>query len=200
MDGSGVVVSAGAVSVEGVSVEGVSAGAVSGREARRARRAALEALRDEAAGGSAWLALMVERGRVTAAMLRAAVDIRRGQMTDASVGGLRSVDPTRLVVDGGAVCLNLHPRELAGCAGALGGEARARWLAYERVVRALPGADGVLRGRRGALWRFLAVVKVLVDGVRPYALDAELGVREGACTAAVLRELGRYAALHHFSS
>jgi hypothetical protein len=171
---------------------------VRGRGARRARRRAEEAAAGGEAAGAAWLALMAKRGRVTPVMVRAAVDIRHGQMTDASVGGLRSVDPTRLVVDGGAVCLNLHPRELGGHAGALGGEARVRWLAYERAVRTLPGRDGLLRGRRGDLWRFLVVVRVLVDGVRPYALDAELGVREGTCAEAVLRELERYAALHHF--
>jgi hypothetical protein len=171
------------------------------RPERRAEQRAKRAAEEGDASGMAWLALMERRGRLTAAMLRAAVDIRRGQMTDPSAStGVRAVDPSRLVVDGGAVCLNLHPLELGGYSGALGGEARVRWEAYERAVRQRPGQEGLLRGRWGSVWLHVLLVKVVVEGERPNALDERYGVRQDRCRDAVLRELEAYAAFHHFGA
>lgn len=182
----------------------VSAGAVSGRDARRARRAAVEAALEAALeatlGGSGWLMLMAERGKVTEAMRRAAADIGHAQMTDPCAStGVRAMDCSRIVVDGGGpLRLNLHPRELGGHSGPLGGEARARWERYARAVRRRPMKEALLRGRRESVWLDVLVVRVLVDGQRPSLLDTLYGVRQDRVRDAVLRELERYAAEYQF--
>ncbi|MGQ9367710.1 hypothetical protein [Azospirillum sp. ST 5-10] len=141
---------------------------------------------------------MVARGYADGAMARAAVDIRHAQMDDASAAaGLRAVDPGRLVVDGGRVAQSLHPAELRGGWVALGGAARSRWAAYAGDLRA---SGAMLRGRRATLYLDAVLVRVLVGGVRPRALDAELGVRDGRVGDTVLAELRRYAERYHLGA
>ncbi|MCG5239539.1 hypothetical protein MCW82_07125 [Azospirillum doebereinerae] len=145
------------------------------------------------AGGRGWVAIQYARGRLDAAQLAAAVDIGRGLIVDGSVAcGLRAVDPSRLVVDGG----NRTSPPLAPSGGlvSLTASPAARRLAeWRRSVREDRTA-GVLRGRAKSLWLDLVVVRVVMGEVSPAALDVELGLRKERTRDAVLRALADYAA------
>ena len=132
-------------------------------------------------------------GEISAGQARAATDIGRAVALRGGecAPGLRAVDPRRLVVDGGAARTDF----------ALGGVATAadevlRLDAWSRAVRGLGLKQALLRGTEGSLYRDLAVIKVVVEGVAPFALDRQLGLRNGRTKEAVLVELARYAKMH----
>lgn len=156
-----------------------------------------------AAGGVAagdWLALMVRRGLVGAASVRAALEIRRVMTPGGGVGlasddGLRAVDPSRLSVDGGKFSYG----NLGAGAAVVADGAADRWAAFCAAV--VSGQFGGMlkgRGQGFGLRRDVLLVRVLVSGDRPRTLDAELGLRAGACQEAVIAALRGYATLHHF--
>jgi hypothetical protein len=155
---------------------------------------------DEPRCGGDWLALMVKRGLVGAASVRAALEIRRVMTPGGGVGmasddGLRAVDPSRLTVDGGHFSFgNLG----AGAASATADGSVTRWDAF--VAALVSGGDGVIKGRgKGyGLRRDILLVRLLVNGDRPRALDRELGVRDGTCQEAALASLRAYAVMHQF--
>ncbi|XKH35075.1 hypothetical protein ACIU1J_01875 [Azospirillum doebereinerae] len=146
------------------------------------------------AGGRGWVAIQYARGRLDAAQLAAAVDIGRGlvvvDMPCAS--GLRAVDPSRLVVDGG----NRTSPPLAPSGGvvSLTASPSARRVTQWRAAVRASGKPGLIRGRRDTLYLDVVVVRVLTGDEAPDALDKRLGVREGRTRDAVLNALAAYAA------
>lgn len=164
--------------------------AVEGGEALARRVADLAVLTDDAAGGSRWLELQRRRGKLSASELWAADDIRRAHAVltvGAAAGGLRAVDPSRLVVDGGPINMG----------GALGGavvvpmEVR-RWHEYVRMVVALPVRQRFLQTAAGPLCRSEVVRRVLVEGAAPYRLSVDWRVQTRRVADIVVQELRRY--------
>lgn len=141
--------------------------------------------------GRGWVALMYARGRMTTAQLAAAVDIGRG-VTDAataSIGcGLRAVDPSRLVVDGG----NRTSPPVAPRGGKLAASPSAARFVQWRAEVLASGKPGLLRGRWEVLYLDVAVTRVILGEVEPRALDEQLGLRNGRVSEAVLRSLVVY--------
>lgn len=143
--------------------------------------------------GRGWVALMYARGRMDVAQLAAAVDIGRGlAMAMPTASGLRAVDPSRLVVDGG----NRTSPPLAPSGGTVSWavSAPARRVAEWRAAVRASGKAGLLRGRHDALYLDVVTVKVLTGEASPAALDKLLGVREDRTRDAVLKVLAGYAA------
>lgn len=144
--------------------------------------------------GRGWVAMMYARGRMDVAQLAAAVDIGRGlAMAMPTASGLRAVDPSRLVVDGG----NRTSPPLAPSGGTVSWELAEgpawrleRWCASVRAA----GKAGWLRGRHRALYLDVAVMRVVTGEVEPRGLDVDLGLRNGRVSEAVLKALGGYAA------
>lgn len=143
--------------------------------------------------GRGWVALMYARGRMDVAQLAAAVDIGRGlAMEIQTASGLRAVDPSRLVVDGG----NRTSPPLAPSGGTVGwslSEPTRRVVEWRAAVRA-SGKAGLLRGRHGALYLDVVTIKVLTGEASAKALDGELGLRTYRTRDAVLSALAGYAA------
>lgn len=163
--------------------------------------AGVDATTEGGAAGGDWLALMARRGLVGAASVRAALEIRRVMTPGGGVGmasddGLRAVDPSRLSVDGGKFSFgNLG----AGGASAGADGSAARWAKFcGAVVAGQFGAMLKGRGQSFGLRRDVLLVRVLVNGDRPRALDAELGLRAGACQEAAIAALRGYATMHRF--
>ncbi|GAA4247847.1 hypothetical protein GBZ26_04365 [Azospirillum formosense] len=140
--------------------------------------------------GKGWVALMYARGRMTTAQVVAAVDIARGLSLEvvASASGLRAVDPSALVVDGG----NRTSPPLAPVGGVVGAPAAGRVEQWRRTLRA-DKATGTLHGRRGAMFVDLVVVRVIMGEVTASALDQRLGLRKDRVRDEVLRQLRAYA-------
>lgn len=142
--------------------------------------------------GRGWVALMYARGRMDARQLAAAVDIGRALALEglASASGLRALDPTKLVVDGGGpVGAPLAP--VGGSTWAAEVDRLGRW---RRDLRGRGERQSTLRGRRAAMFIDLVVTRVITGEATPAALDAKLGLREGRTRDAVLRHLADYAA------
>ncbi|MCM8738300.1 hypothetical protein M5E06_29670 [Azospirillum sp. A1-3] len=143
--------------------------------------------------GRGWVALMYARGRMDVAQLAAAVDIGRGLATEiGTASGLRAIDPSRLVVDGG----NRTSPPLAPSGGTVSWvvSAPARRVAEWRAAVRAAGKAGLLRGRHDALYLDVVTVKVLMGEASPDALDRDLGVRKDRTRDAVLSALAGYAA------
>ncbi|WP_431856616.1 hypothetical protein [Azospirillum sp.] len=139
-----------------------------------------------------WVGVMHRGGKLTDTELRAARDIGRGieQAVVVVADGLRAVDPSRLVVDGGKLPTF-----------SLGGMTRtapevARVEAWRAEVRERPAMRAVVRGSHGKMPVDALVLRVLVEGVAPRRLDAELGLKHGRAQQAVLSELRTYARMH----
>ena len=161
----------------------------------------VDAATEGRAAGGDWLALMARRGLVGAPSVRAAMEIRRVMTPGGGVGmasddGLRAVDPSRLSVDGGKFSIGNHA---AGAAAAGADGSAARWAKFSAAVVA-GQFGGMLKGRGQGfgLRRDVLLVRVLVAGDRPRALDRELGVRDGTCQEAALASLRAYAVMHQF--
>lgn len=139
------------------------------------------------AGGGGW------RAKLSPAQAWAAADIGRAIEHQGCVAaaGLRAVDAGRLVVDGGAWRVGAMS---GGCG--VADNRVVRWNEYRFAVRERELKRVMVRGRRGALYLDALLVKVVIEGQTPAALDAELGVREGRCQQAVLAELKAYAEMH----
>ncbi|AWJ83342.1 hypothetical protein TSH58p_07255 [Azospirillum sp. TSH58] len=140
--------------------------------------------------GKGWVALMYARGRMTTAQVMAAVDIARGLSLEvvASASGLRAVDPSALVVDGG----NRTSPPLAPVGGVVCAPAAVRVEQWRRTLRA-DKAAGTLHGRRGSMFVDLVVVRVIMGEVSATALDQRLGLRNDRVRDEVLRQLRAYA-------
>lgn len=141
--------------------------------------------------GRGWVAIMYARGRMDGWQLAAAVDIGRGLALEGVVAGsgLRAIDPTKLVVDGGAPT----SPPLAPVGGLAYAAEVERVTSWRRGLRA-DTAKGTLRGRRGAMFVDLVVTRVITGEAEPRALDAQLGLRNGRVSEEVLRQLRGYAA------
>lgn len=142
-------------------------------------------------GESGWLAMMVRAGKVDEDELRAAREIVHvlKLRVEACGGAVPAVDPTKLVVDGGP-----NPgQRIYGVA--LSPEV-GRYDAWVARVKALPDRSRVLHGKKDSISLLKLVQRVLAEGEGPRALDGTLGVRNGRCGEAVLRELKRYADYH----
>ncbi len=169
--------------------------AVEGGEGVSRRLAVLTVPPEEAAGGSRWLAFQRARGRLSAGELWAADDIVRAHALLSSGGaalGLRAVDPSRLVVDGGPI----------NAGGALGGcvvtsAEEGRWQAYVRDRQSLPARQRFLQTAAGPICRPDVVRRVLVDGAAPYRLSSDWRVQTRRVADIVVQELRRYRALHY---
>ncbi|MDR6771803.1 hypothetical protein [Azospirillum sp. BE72] len=143
--------------------------------------------------GRGWVALMYARGRMDVAQLAAAVDIGRGLATEiGTASGLRAIDPSRLVVDGG----NRTSPPLAPSGGTVSWavSAPARRVAEWRAAVRASGKAGLLRGRHETLYLDVVTVKVVTGEVEPRELDRVLGLRKDRTRDAVLKVLAGYAA------
>lgn len=168
--------------------------AVEGGEDVARRLAALAVPPEEAAGGSRWLEFQRTRGRLNAGELWAADDIVRAYALMSSGGaapGLRAVDPSRLVVDGGPANVG---GALGGCVGV--SEEEGRWRAYVRDRQALPARQRFLQTAAGPVCRTEVVRRVLVDGAAPYRLSADWRVQTRRVADIVVQELRRYHVLN----
>jgi hypothetical protein len=137
-------------------------------------------------GGGGW------RAKLSAAQAWAAADIGHAveHQGCASAIGMRVMDITRMVVDGGPL-----PSSMPG-GGWAGRAEKTRWDRYRQEVRRRDPKRAAVRGRRKTLFVDLLLVRVVIDGVSETALDEELGVRKGRCGQAVLSELTAYAAAY----
>lgn len=141
-----------------------------------------------------WVGRMVAAKRLTPAQFYAAQEIGRAvaEGVFSAAAGLRAVDTTRVVVDGGKFSM-----------GSPGGVAvksaeRAKYERWVTAIRALPFKRSAVRGKgdgseAGALFRDQLVVRVVVDGVAPSAIDRQYRLRNGRSAEVVLVELERFA-------
>ncbi len=157
-----------------------------------ARLAPLVRPREEGpAAEGGWLALMVRSRKAGDGEVRAAQEIAYvlRLRSDVCSAAIPAMDPGRLVVDGG-------PNPGARVYGLALEPTVERYDAWVRKVKALPEKQRVLRGRNKSLSLLVLVQRVLLQGEGMRQLDQELGVRNGRCGEAVLRELKRYADCH----
>lgn len=147
--------------------------------------------RAEAGSEAAWITLMRTSGKVTEEELRAAREILYVMRLriEVSGGAIRAVDPSRLVVDGGA----LPGARLAGMPLDPAVERFDRWV---EEVRRLDMKQRIVRGRKDNVSLLGLVQRVLVCGDGPNGIDKDIGVRNGRCGEVVRRELKRYAELN----
>ena len=143
------------------------------------------------AADGGWLSLMVRSGKAGECEVRAAQEIAYVLRLRADVcsAAIPALDPGRLVVDGG-------PNPGARVYGLAMEPAVERYDAWVAKVRALPVKQRVVRGRNEDRSLLGLVQRVLAHGDGPRQLDQTLGVRNGRCGEAVLRELKRYADCH----
>lgn len=143
--------------------------------------------------GRGWVSQMFAKGKLNEAGVRAAIDLCRAVVLwgNASGAGLRAVDPSRVVVDGGPVARHDTP---AG--GIVMSAEVGRLEAWRRVVADLPVDRRVVRGRERSMARDVMTMRVVVDGIAPRTLDTSLGLRNGRAQEVALVELERYARLN----
>lgn len=139
-----------------------------------------------------WVGRMWRAGKLTEAEYWAAQDIGRGveQTAGAAADGLRAIDPSRLVVDGG-------PLAVPSLGGACISRPEAGRVAVWRAdVRSRPAMRSSVRGRERGVAVDDLVLMVLVEGKAPMALDVEFGLKHGRAQQAVLSELRAYVRMH----
>jgi len=139
-----------------------------------------------------WVGTMWRAGKLTEAEHRAALEIGRGVelAAGAASDGLRAVNPARLVVDGGPL-----PQPRLGGVGRSSPEL-ARVAAWRADIAARPALRRVVKGSKGSMAVDELVLKVLVEGVAPFKLASQLGLRSERPQQVVLSELRAYARMH----
>jgi len=190
-----------------VEVCGVAASSSKGRRAvlaleRALRKAGFDALaRDHVAplvkaevrrvarDGGVWLDRMRADGRIGDAEMRAGVDIRHAlALVGLSGAVVGAVDPSKVVVDGGAVDCPARPsggRSIEPCV--------LRYDAWRRDVLAREERRRSVSGSKGAIPVVALITSVLVEGVGTSAIEATIGAKRGRVERAVLAELRAYA-------
>lgn len=125
-------------------------------------------------------------GSLTDAELAAALELR-GVAALASGGGVRAVDPSKPVVDGGTACWQGGaPAGAEVLIDAAAAEKLALWLA--EIQSGVP-----VVGKRGKLTALRLVWRVVVDNAPVSEIDRELGCRRGMSVTTLQGALAVYA-------